>query len=422
MDELVDHDAQTSAGPTQLSPLSGEALAYSQDAEPVEPTLDQPRRDWLTPSRITVAAVVTSLAAVVATVGYAGYTIGHHPAPPVATISSTAPPAAPKVAALDGLYRLDYDGSKQTRTGTAAPVENNTTFWTFRTQCHDGECVATAVGMEKERPTVPRAPRVDATLRYIGGNWVQDPFKDKVPQPSCLEDGRVRPGHDLEQSQWVLEAQGELFRGSQKFVVLTNECGLQGATLDVPVTASRIGPRPDGVTFPDDPGPPPTAPRLVPGADGPNGVYKVLFMYSGQTVNGKLVDIPEPNSVELWAFKSACTDSGCAATMSQVSGENPKQNTGIVRVLNLIDDQWRTAMPATQPPQTCRNSAAADTYTTSWSLRQRPDGTLNGILTAVVITDDCGRKGKTYQVPISAVRIGDVAASVAAPDAALFIP
>jgi hypothetical protein len=64
---------------------------------------------------------------------------------------------------------------------------------------------------------------------------------------------------------------------------------------------------------------------------------------------------------------------------------------------------------------------ATDTHTESWSLQPQADGTLQGIATITVLTNDCGMQGNVYKTPIVATRTGDVPPAVVLADPALFL-
>jgi len=53
-------------------------------------------------------------------------------------------------------------------------------------------------------------------------------------------------------------------------------------------------------------------------------------------------------------------------------------------------------------------------------LEPQPDGTLRGVQTETVLTNECGNQGTVYQTPIVASRTGDVPGSVTMADPALF--
>jgi serine/threonine-protein kinase len=54
------------------------------------------------------------------------------------------------------------------------------------------------------------------------------------------------------------------------------------------------------------------------------------------------------------------------------------------------------------------------------SYQPQPDGTLRGVGTTIVLTNECGHQGSVYKTPVVATRIGDVPPSVVVADPALF--
>jgi serine/threonine protein kinase, bacterial len=54
------------------------------------------------------------------------------------------------------------------------------------------------------------------------------------------------------------------FHGKMTVTVESNECGQQGATIEIPAVASRVAEVPPGVEVPSAPGAPPPAPAKPP--------------------------------------------------------------------------------------------------------------------------------------------------------------
>jgi serine/threonine-protein kinase len=57
--------------------------------------------------------------------------------------------------------------------------------------------------------------------------------------------------------------------------------------------------------------------------------------------------------------------------------------------------------------------------TVSWSLVPQQDGTLRGVGTRTILTDQCGLKETVYKVPLVGARTGDVPANVVIADPTL---
>lgn len=63
-------------------------------------------------------------------------------------------------------------------------------------------------------------------------------------------------------------------------------------------------------------------------------------------------------------------------------------------------------------------TAGADTELGAWSLGPQPDGTLRGVDTATVLTNECAGEGLVVQVPLVATRTGDRPTGVTVADPA----
>ena len=93
---------------------------------------------------------------------------------------------------------------------------------------------------------------------------------------------------------------------------------------------------------------------------------------------------------------------------------------GCAQVLQFTGGRWQDT-PYLGAPAPCSAGNGADISTISWSLQPQADGTLRGIATGTVLTNECGRQGNVYKEPIVATRIGDVAPAVVLADPALFL-
>ena len=205
--------------------------------------------------------------------------------------------------------------------------------------------------------------------------------------------------------------------------VLTNDCGFHGLVLQVPVVANRTGDGPTGVTVADPAGVTvsPSTSTPAPPAAGPvlDGAYRVDYDQADQTVNGRPTTGNLKKDTHWWAFRSLCTSTRCVATGAALSDDNQQEPTGSADVVQFTDGRWQDT-PYVLSAVPCNTGNGADTKTESWSLEPQPDGTLRGVLTSTVITNECGRQGNVYKTPIVATRIGDVPPSVVLGDPALF--
>jgi hypothetical protein len=113
-----------------------------------------------------------------------------------------------------------------------------------------------------------------------------------------------------------------------------------------------------------------------------------------------------------WAFRSVCPQ-GCVAAATALD-DNDHQNHR-QWVFNFLDGTWQQATAETLK-QPCLDDKS-ETEWISMSLTPRPDGTLDGIETSTITTDDCGMFGNTLETPFTATRIADTADIAVAPPA-----
>jgi serine/threonine protein kinase, bacterial len=71
-------------------------------------------------------------------------------------------------------------------------------------------------------------------------------------------------------------------------------------------------------------------------------------------------------------------------------------------------------------PEPCDQGDGAEMATATQSLQPQADGTLHGVFTVTVLTNECGRQGNVYKTPVVATRIGDVPPAAILADPALF--
>jgi len=396
-------------------------LAWSADTEDQETeTTNEKRRLWLVP---VMALLVAAIAVASALLFYT------HRAP----AASTRVPAAPP---LDGTYRLDHNFSKATANGAPAPHPpntNNTSWWAFRSSCTSTGCVATSTKLDKDNHQVAQTPAVTAQFHFAGGHWQAVPFQSRVQQHLCLgANGEVvAAGENRMLVTLSMDSQPDgTLRGVQTDTVLTNECGSQGQVASAPFVASRTGDLPPGVVVAD-----PGTVTAFPATNTPfpsiagqalDGIFRVDFDYAKQTVNGDTVTNPPPNDSIWWAFRSACSITGCVATGVALASENPSKQGGMVLatdVLSFADGHWQdtaSLRPWTNCPGATNGTTADNEATVSWSWETKPGGTLQGIQTVTVLTNECGHQGMVYRTPVSATRVGDVPPTVVLADPALF--
>jgi serine/threonine-protein kinase len=153
-----------------------------------------------------------------------------------------------------------------------------------------------------------------------------------------------------------------------------------------------------------------------------NGSYRLDYDRARQTSNG--VIRTNGGSSSWWAFSSACTATGCAATGTKLDDANhtvaKATGSGNTGVLHFVDGHWR-AEPRQIQVQ-CRTSRGGPTSTQSetvvTTLAPQPDGALRGVQTQTVQSNECGSRGATLRIPVVATRTGDVPPDVMVADPA----
>lgn len=345
-----------------------------------------------------------------------------------ATPAASTPPATstPPTPVLSGTYRLDQDGAKVTTNGAPSPTSNVTSWYVFRSSCGSTGCVATGTRLDDNNHQVAFTPATATVMRFVGGHWKKVPARVQQPEQRCLgPHGTVVAGEETEVStlSWEPQRDGTL-RGVKTETVVTNECGNQGTVWQYPMVAMRVGGVLPGVTVAD-----PAAltaslatSSTAPVVPGPalNGAYRLDFDRAHQTRDGVPMRNSVPSETDWWALRSLCTSSGCVATGVRLSGSNQQDATGVGRVLRFVDGRWQLAPYIVTGPCMGSGQTATDTKTVSWSWDPQPGGTLHGVDTLTVLTDECGRQGTVFQNPMVVTRVGDVPPAVVLADPALF--
>jgi serine/threonine-protein kinase len=176
-----------------------------------------------------------------------------NPASPPRVHATTSPSSASALAAppLNGSYRLDYDRSKQTSNGVIRNNGGDTTWWAFSSACTASGCAATGTKLDEADHQMAKTTGSANTgvLHFVDGHWQSEP---RQLQAQCQKAHGAPMVNQSETVVWSMtpEPDGTL-RGVQTQTVQSNECGSQGATLRVPVVASRTGDVPPGVTVAD---------------------------------------------------------------------------------------------------------------------------------------------------------------------------
>jgi serine/threonine-protein kinase len=153
-----------------------------------------------------------------------------------------------------------------------------------------------------------------------------------------------------------------------------------------------------------------------------NGAYRLDYNRAKQTSNGVIGTSGAQTS--WWAFLSACTATGCAATGTKLDNTDhdaaKTTGSGNTGVLHFVDGHWQSAPRELQTQ--CRAAHGTQTSTQAetvvWSLTPQPDGTLRGVQTQTVQSNECGAQGAMLRIPVVASRVGDVPAGVNVADPA----
>jgi serine/threonine protein kinase, bacterial len=153
-----------------------------------------------------------------------------------------------------------------------------------------------------------------------------------------------------------------------------------------------------------------------------DGSYRLDYDRAKQTSNGVIRNNGAQTS--WWAFHSACTTSGCAATGTKLDNVDHQEakatGTGNTGVLHFVDGHWQSA-PREIKTQ-CREAHGTQIFTQAetvvWSLTPQPDGTLRGVQTQTVQTNECGAQGAMLRIPVMATRVADIPSGVDVADPA----
>jgi hypothetical protein len=156
---------------------------------------------------------------------------------------------------------------------------------------------------------------------------------------------------------------------------------------------------------------PPPSTTAPPAPAGPtlDGTYQFAFDIGAATYRGKATPPQRSGIKTSWfAFRSSCTPAGCTANGVRLdptdrSRRNPVSHTD---TFTYTDGQWvdgTSLIPSDIPGCT--------TASYQWTLRPRPDGTLDGTET-ITVEGDCTSTGNRIVTPFTAMRIGPVPAGV----------
>jgi serine/threonine protein kinase, bacterial len=163
--------------------------------------------------------------------------------------------------------------------------------------------------------------------------------------------------------------------------------------------------------------PAPGAAPGTPGGQGLDGTYQLTYDQTKRTGNGVQIRHDGP-ATDWWAFHSACTSNGCAATGTQLDDSNHQVAStvdgGQTDSLRFVGGYWQGAPQQERVGCTQPNGQvnATQQETVAWSLAPQADGTLRGTEIETVLSNECGAQGAVVRTPVVATRVGDVPAGV----------
>lgn len=157
---------------------------------------------------------------------------------------------------------------------------------------------------------------------------MSDPEKIRIPMDRCTVDsgGSEVAGSSTGVTMRILEPQPDsALRATITTTDTTGECGTEGRVAQQHPTATRVGVVPSQVAVADPKSVPPPPPDLAlnPAPDWIfDGVYRIDFQDSKAVVENDTLAKNTADSSERWAFRSACSDSGCVATGALLDDSN----------------------------------------------------------------------------------------------------
>jgi serine/threonine protein kinase, bacterial len=176
--------------------------------------------------------------------------------------------------------------------------------------------------------------------------------------------------------------------------------------------------------------PAPAAPAAAAVLDG---AYRLDYDFAKTTVNGApnappYADNNTRENTAWWAFRSSCTPTRCIATGTKLDANDHQVPSTPVDtdIVHFTGDRWQDSTPRQSrwPYRRCLGTdgksvvAGTDTELIAWSWEPRPDGTLRGVSTDTVLTNECGYQGDVIQTPFVATRTGNVPPGVTVADPA----
>jgi len=152
-----------------------------------------------------------------------------------------------------------------------------------------------------------------------------------------------------------------------------------------------------------------------------NGTYRFVYDYTKGTNNGAPIPPGVPSTTPIvyaWAYRSVCASSGCVATGTKLDSANPNNAASppLTSVLRFVQGHWQeTFTPdySQVDESTCLGVdgtvvQGTETRFTTRAFEAQPDGTLRGMQTSTVLTNECGFQGVVIQTPVTATRTADI--------------
>ncbi len=167
--------------------------------------------------------------------------------------------------------------------------------------------------------------------------------------------------------------------------------------------------------------PAPGAAPATPGGPALDGTYQLTYDQTKRTGNGVQIR-HDGAATDWWAFRSACTTNGCAATGTQLDDATHQvvstTNGGQTDTLRFVGGYWQGTPQQERVGCTQPNGQVTATQqeTVAWSLAPQSDGTLRGTKTETVLSNECGAQGAVVRTPVVATRVGDAPAGVTLAD------
>jgi serine/threonine-protein kinase len=187
--------------------------------------------------------------------------------------------------------------------------------------------------------------------------------------------------------------------------------GTQNTEKSVGPTTSIRASAPAGV--------PSTTTPVVPGPRQTlDGTYRVDVNRAQQTFNGTPTPQP-PNVSTWWAFHTSCTTTECVAVgivLDDTDHQTPiAPGGGKPLTLDFHDGAWQSRPDAVQFSCVGPNGTLGEQDTTQTIRLQQSTGSLHGVMTVTVDSNECDQQGAEIRIPAVAERVAEVPAGVAVP-------